>query len=1144
MDSPSDGADDVNLAGSQENNSDDEPATKRDSGVEGGAPGDDDSDNNDDDNFIDKDKDNDDENQNESDDGDGIKHYSGESEDDQDEGTDEDEEDLLANLRGKKRKGSKSGKDNGKKRKKEKRTKFRYFADEADVAEEEEEEEEDDHYRGGEEVLDQDVLAANQKVESRHAANREFLNQSADELANVYRERHKREQRFKSSMGMQDGGEFISRPSMGAVMQQSLLPTITDPKIFMLKCKPGMEMQLVRSLLLKAIENKNRTGLMKIKSAFCSSLGGTVYVEAVNETFAKDGIQGIRSLYQNSFVQIPVQEMTSTLSVHVKKKPLKAGDWVRLKRGVLKGDLARILGIFEGGAKAFIQAVPRPDYSVTQKKKPRKVDGVRPQARMFEKDQLPDEQRSTVYKRHHPLDTSGSIEPFQVWNNEYYRDGFLFKEVTIQSYLNGESVNPKIEELQMFKPAKKARNRDNSDDENGQDSDEEPEEGAASGASFLKELAEQIKTLGEVEVKEEVTPFLVGDLVQVTSGDLRNLVARVVVVDDANRQATIVPFNNTISTEMTVELDLLIKYIFPGAHVKVVAGQFMGQTGRVVSVDKIDSDYVASILTDAINTEIRCNVGQLQMSSEVTTGQGSLAGYELYDLVSLNENESALVIAVGAEKLKVINNLNVVKDVLPLEVQSKQNQQSQRSTGFDSQHNTVKVLDTVNVVAGQFAKSSGTIKHMMKGNFWLHSNTYMKNSGVFVVKSRNTAVAGGGRVVNTSKYVNLAATPTLGSNTGSVGSRTSTPGGAGGFGNRNGRDPALNSTVKIIKGSCKGLLAQVVGTTPTHFTCELLARMRKIVIERDKVEPVGDRDGSFSSLARSTNGAAGGAVPGTPFYAAQTPLYAGNATPMHRESGATPMHYGGDTPKYGNATPVEGGSTPGYGVGENVWKINSLDQAPPTEPLPEEEEEYHRPSTHGSGVSQDWGSNAYSPAESLNQSTSGRSDMYSPADSYRSNRDDRDNSSVAGLNGREDDRRESTLSALSALSAPKQSHAAVEDAAHLEWTVDMVVLLTKGPKTGRPAVITKEADPNGMFQVCLRAGSGKVDRKTPMEVGAEKLKLASCVKKELAVVFTGKNKGDRGIVKAVMGKDVMIDVEGAQAKMFKAVEVAFLNVEK
>ena len=70
---------------------------------------------------------------------------------------------------------------------------------------------EDDHYRGGEEVLDQDVLAANQKVESRHAANREFLNQSADELANVYRERHKREQRFKSSMGMQDGGEFISR---------------------------------------------------------------------------------------------------------------------------------------------------------------------------------------------------------------------------------------------------------------------------------------------------------------------------------------------------------------------------------------------------------------------------------------------------------------------------------------------------------------------------------------------------------------------------------------------------------------------------------------------------------------------------------------------------------------------------------------------------------------------------------------------------------------------------------------------------------------------------------------------------------------------------------------------------------------------
>jgi hypothetical protein len=46
---------------------------------------------------------------------------------------------------------------------------------------------------------------------------------------------------------------------------------------------------------------------------------------------------------------------------------------------------------------------------------------------------------------------------------------------------------------------------------------------------------------------------------------------------------------------------------------KVVSGKYLGQTGRVVSVDIVDGDQLASILTDGINTEIRCSVGQLQV---------------------------------------------------------------------------------------------------------------------------------------------------------------------------------------------------------------------------------------------------------------------------------------------------------------------------------------------------------------------------------------------------------------------------------------------------------------------------------------------------------------------------------------------------
>ena len=53
-----------------------------------------------------------------------------------------------------------------------------------------------------------------------------------------------------------------------------------------------------------------------------------------------------------------------------------------------------------------------------------------------------------------------------------------------------------------------------------------------------------------------------------------------------------------------------------------------------------DGDHIAAVLTDGINTEIQVNVSSVQISSEVSTGHGNLGGYELYDLVSVSENET------------------------------------------------------------------------------------------------------------------------------------------------------------------------------------------------------------------------------------------------------------------------------------------------------------------------------------------------------------------------------------------------------------------------------------------------------------------------------------------------------------------------
>jgi hypothetical protein len=69
--------------------------------------------------------------------------------------------------------------------------------------------------------------------------------------------------------------------------------------------------------MLKTIDIKNSTGLMKIKSAFTASAPGFIYVEAVNETFAKEALQGLRQIYLSSFSQLPITEMTSVLTVNM-----------------------------------------------------------------------------------------------------------------------------------------------------------------------------------------------------------------------------------------------------------------------------------------------------------------------------------------------------------------------------------------------------------------------------------------------------------------------------------------------------------------------------------------------------------------------------------------------------------------------------------------------------------------------------------------------------------------------------------------------------------------------------------------------------------------------------------------------------------
>ncbi|KAJ1419808.1 hypothetical protein B484DRAFT_400060, partial [Ochromonadaceae sp. CCMP2298] len=126
------------------------------------------------------------------------------------------------------------------------------------------------------------------------------------------------------------------------------------------------------------------------------------------------------------------------------------------------------------------------------------------------------------------------------------------------------------------------------------------------------------------------------------------------------------------------------------------------------------------------------------------------------------------------------------------------------------------------------------------------------------------------------------------------------------------RDPLVSKTVRISKGTYKGVLGTVLDATPTHLQVELATRMQRVVVLRSRAVLVGDHLGKLRTGAEGAEGVGSA----TPLYGAATPLY-----PV-----STPLHsFGSDTPMLGGSTPM-GGGTPVSQERDCVFGVTQRDR--------------------------------------------------------------------------------------------------------------------------------------------------------------------------------------------------------------------------
>jgi len=269
------------------------------------------------------------------------------SSDDDDDDDDDDEEEEEETTR-KRKKG-----DGGAGSKKSKRSKASSFFDEEAEDDEEDEDEPygthhdpDDrvkkHYTEEDirkEQMDEDAQEIIRQQDRRRAqAGYRFGDQDFDasqersvqDMAREIEERHKMSRRRVDRSVLDRSSRHVAEEDEDApggpevytaVSQQSLVPSVSDPSLWMVSCSNGKEQDMVFQIMNKCVAFARQGRPLGICGAIAAKTKGKIYIESYSEPAVVEAIGGTRGLLQYTMRLVPIQDMTTIMTVVPSKKP-------------------------------------------------------------------------------------------------------------------------------------------------------------------------------------------------------------------------------------------------------------------------------------------------------------------------------------------------------------------------------------------------------------------------------------------------------------------------------------------------------------------------------------------------------------------------------------------------------------------------------------------------------------------------------------------------------------------------------------------------------------------------------------------------------------------------------------------------------
>ncbi|KAH3688644.1 hypothetical protein WICPIJ_000370, partial [Wickerhamomyces pijperi] len=689
---------------------------------------------------------------------------------------------------------------------------------------------EDDDFRG-EGNRNDDRL--HRQMDRTHERNAE---EDAQKLAAQFKERYGKSKSYRGA-----GSDS------GMIPQRFLLPSINDPSIWAVRCRPGKEKEIVKKLLKKKVTLDGKPNALKILSAFQrDNFTGYIYIEAEKLTAVDVALKGLPDIYPNGKVLVPVEEFPDLLrAARSDDVKLTEGAYVRIKRGKYKGDAAIIDSIEESGLEVTLQIIPRLDYKGTDLddngKRKRATSTFRPPQRLFNKKEA---QQYDIANLFHKVDNT------YTYRGENYIDGFLYKLYKVQ-FLETQNVKPTLEEVAKF---------DVGDDHGDLD---------------LTSIAQSLKSSNNIV-------FNTGDRVQVLSGEQQGLQGDVISV--ANDSVLVKPLQYK-GNDLEFPISNLRKIFAAGDHVSIVSGKLTGNTGLVVDV----KDDQVTLISDQSHKDVTVFANHLTKSLESSTLIDGV--YDLRDLVRLNPTTVAVVIRADKDIFQVLDQEGIVSSLRPSAIESKIVIRRDDAFANDSQGEPIKIGDTVKENSG--FKRQGVILHIFRSILFIHSKEIPENAGVFVTDITSvTSVASKNNFTEEKKAVTGIDLTRMNPQYQDGGSMAPPPPPAA-KAQSLGRDNTINQHVKIRSGPYKGYRGIIKETNGDFARVELHTKNKLLNIAKTALGFVG-RDGNalsyneyIAAAAERSNG---------PSYS----TYGGRTG--HSNSGRTTSYgAGGKTPAWSNA---------------------------------------------------------------------------------------------------------------------------------------------------------------------------------------------------------------------------------------------------